>query len=126
MTRQAARMMASPFVRRRQADPGAPATHEGGVVAAAPGPAIRPTAAQLVAGAPAAAPAAVVQRVKIKDIAAKMKAKSHAPHGGSKNSNTHAAQHGHKQKGALRRMMGQIEAAEKKRAAAGTGKGKNK
>ena len=125
MTRHPARMMASPFARQRPADPVASMARGAGIAADAQGPAIRPVAAQLLAGAPMAPPGAAVQRVKVKDVVAKMKSKSHTPHGGSKDSNTHAAQQGHGQKAAVRRKLAQIEAAEKKRAtAAGAGAGK--
>jgi hypothetical protein len=133
MARHVARMMAGPLVRQQLAERDGPAAGRISVTADALGPSIRPAAAQLAGGADAAPPAIAVQRVRqvsTSQVAASMKSKSHAPHGGSANSNTHAAQKGRGQRKGLRRQLALIANSQAKQAptaaAAAPTKGKGK
>lgn len=133
MARQVARMMAGPRLAQQRAGRDGGAAGKVSIAGDALGPSIRPAAAQLAVGADAAPPAIAVQRVRkisAGQVAAIMKTKSHAPHGGSANSNTHAAQKGYGQGKALRRQQAIISNSQAKQAApaaaAPTGGGKKK
>jgi hypothetical protein len=137
MARHVARMMAGQFVRQQLTGRDGPAAGKISVAADALGPSIRPASAQFVAGAGAAPPAIAVQRsrqVSAGELAAIMARKSHAPHGGSADSNTHAAKQGRGQRKGLRRQQAMIANSQAKQAAAAaapapaatTGKGKKK
>jgi hypothetical protein len=133
MARHVARMMAGPLVRRQLAGRDGAAAGQISITADALGPSIRPASAQLPVGADAAPPAVAVQRVRkvsAGQIATLLASKSHTPHGGSANSNTHAAQQHRGQRKAMRRLQGNIANSQAKQpataTAATTGKGQKK
>jgi hypothetical protein len=124
---KAPRMTRAPTTSRKQAvhaiDAAAtPALTSTALTSPATGTAIRPRASQILAiGGDAASPDATVQRMPkangnlARKIAQNMKKKSHQPHGGSANTNTHAQKKGYGKSKTQRRLMNQAQNAQQKR-----------